>query len=93
MLRETPPPRWSKVPQHFDCTQADWSLCAPQVALISFTLYGVDQREQESKPDLSRNQDFLNFCLVSPHVGQNKLKARSAKLAWCSAEVSLQKCN
>ena len=48
MLRETAR-ALTQVPQHFNSKQANWSLFAPQVALISFTLYGADQRTQESE--------------------------------------------
>ena len=58
-----------QVPQHFDGARADGSLYAPPVVLISFTSYGADWRTQESEPNRSRNRDFLNFCLVGPHVG------------------------
>ena len=60
MPRETAraPPQ---VPQHFDGARANESLFAPPVDLISFTLYGVDYRTQESR--------FLNFILVGPRDG------------------------
>ena len=57
-----------QVPQHVDSVQTNGSLFSQAVALISFTLYGADQRTQESKPNYLRNQDFLNFCLVGPHI-------------------------
>ena len=57
MPRETAraPPQ---VPQHFDGARANESLFAPPVDLISFTLYGVDYRTQESR--------FLNLSWLVP---------------------------
>ena len=39
------------------------------VVLINSTVYGADWRTQDSEQNCSRNQDFLNFCLVGPNVG------------------------
>ena len=47
-----------QVPQHFDGARANESLFAPPVDLISFTLYGVDYRTQESR--------FLNLSWLVP---------------------------
>ena len=63
--RRAPP----QVLQHFDGARANESLFAPLVALISFTLYGANWRTQEPEQNRSRNRDFLNICLVGPHVG------------------------
>ena len=56
-------------PSTFWLCSSQLFLFMPPLALISFTSYGADQRMQESKPNRLRNQDFLNFCLVGPHVG------------------------